>query len=239
MPCLRAASIASLATSGVVSESAAEDAARVEPARADRPKISFQSTSPGFSCATAVWPRSEQPSAARTPKPRSVKLRPFRAVRPTPSYGDPPDALLDAALEHQVFDEASDRVVGERRHDGCRQAEAAAQPAGDVVLAAAFPGLERAGRANTPVTRIEAQHDLAERDERPAAGVGGAERQCERHGGFGVGWIFSKSRLMLRKSTRPRTEDRCLPSCTAARTLRFLRSLAGRTAARNLCNISL
>ena len=34
----------------------------------------------------AVWPRSEQPSAARTPKPRSVKLRPLRTVRPTPSY---------------------------------------------------------------------------------------------------------------------------------------------------------
>src|SRR5260221_104279 len=49
------------------------------------PKIASQSTSPGSSCDTAVCPRSEHPRAARTPKPRSVKLRPLRAVRPTPS----------------------------------------------------------------------------------------------------------------------------------------------------------
>src|SRR6185437_5019550 len=42
--------------------------------------------SPGFSWLTAVFPRSEQPSAARTPNPRSVKFSPFRTVRPTPSY---------------------------------------------------------------------------------------------------------------------------------------------------------
>ena len=48
-------------------------------------KIPVQSISPGFSCETAVCPRSEQPKAARTPNPRSVKLSPFRTVRPTPS----------------------------------------------------------------------------------------------------------------------------------------------------------
>src|SRR6185437_8536850 len=42
--------------------------------------------SPGFSWLTAVFPRSEQPSAARTPNPRSVKFSPLRTVRPTPSY---------------------------------------------------------------------------------------------------------------------------------------------------------
>ena len=39
----------------------------------------------GLTWLTAVRPRSEQPAAARTPKPRSVKLRPLRMVRPTPS----------------------------------------------------------------------------------------------------------------------------------------------------------
>ena len=107
-----------------------------------RPKISSQSTSPGFSCETAVWPRSEQPSAARTPKPRSVKLRPLRTVAADAVVLHPAHALLDAALQHQVLDEAADRVVGERRDDGGRQAEAAPQPARDVVLAAALPGLE-------------------------------------------------------------------------------------------------
>ena len=42
---------------------------------------------PGRSCEAAVWPRSDTPSAARTPNPRSVKLRPLRTERPTPSYG--------------------------------------------------------------------------------------------------------------------------------------------------------
>ena len=39
-----------------------------------------------FIADVAVLPRSEQPRAARTPKPRSVKLSPLRTVRPTPSY---------------------------------------------------------------------------------------------------------------------------------------------------------
>jgi hypothetical protein len=51
------------------------------------PKIVDHAKSPGLTWLMAVWPRSEQPAAARTPKPRSVKLRPLRTVRPTPSYG--------------------------------------------------------------------------------------------------------------------------------------------------------
>src|SRR5674476_744430 len=46
-----------------------------------------QSTSPGLSCDAAVWPRSETPTAPRTPKPRSVKFSPLRTERPIPSYG--------------------------------------------------------------------------------------------------------------------------------------------------------
>ena len=87
MPCLRAACIAAIATSGVLSESAQ----KIPPAWNQRtpcfPKISSQSKSSGFSWEIAVWPRSEHPSAARTPKPRSTKLSPFRTVRPTPSSG--------------------------------------------------------------------------------------------------------------------------------------------------------
>ena len=68
---------------------------------------------------TAVWPRSEQPTAPRTPKPRSVKLRPLRTVRPTPSYLHPADVdLVDAALVDEVLDQAADGVVGEGGDDG-------------------------------------------------------------------------------------------------------------------------
>jgi hypothetical protein len=56
----------------------------------------------------------------------------------------PGHALLDAALEHQVFHEAADGIVGERGDDGGVEAEAPLQPAGDVVLSAALPDLERA-----------------------------------------------------------------------------------------------
>src|SRR6267154_2739342 len=86
VPCLRAAIIASLATSGVVSLSAQKMPPVWNQREPSLPKISSQSIWPGFNWLTAVFPRSEQPSAARTPKPRSVKFKPLRVVRPTPSY---------------------------------------------------------------------------------------------------------------------------------------------------------
>ena len=88
VPWRRAASMASRATAGVVADSAA----KMPPVWNQRapwpapPKIASQSTAPGASCAIAVWPRSEQPTPPRGPKPRSVKLSPLRLSRPTPSY---------------------------------------------------------------------------------------------------------------------------------------------------------
>ena len=45
------------------------------------------------------------------------------------------------------------------------QAEAAAQAAGDVVFAAAFPDLELARRAHAPFARVQPQHDFPQRDQ--------------------------------------------------------------------------
>ena len=67
MPWRRAAVIASLATSGVVSESAAKMPPVCSQRAPSLPKRRSQSISPGFSWEIAVWPRSEQPRAARTP----------------------------------------------------------------------------------------------------------------------------------------------------------------------------
>jgi hypothetical protein len=39
----------------------------------------------GLELLAAVLPRSETPTAPRMPKPRSVKFRPLRTVRPMPS----------------------------------------------------------------------------------------------------------------------------------------------------------
>ena len=116
VPCLRAETIASLQTSGVVSLSAQKMPPVWNQRAPSLPKMLSQSISPGFNWLTAVWPRSEQPSAARTPNPRSVKFNPLRTVRPTPSYlahftcdwSTPP-------WVHQVFDQPADgRVVGQR-----------------------------------------------------------------------------------------------------------------------------
>ena len=52
--------------------------------------------------------------------------------------------MSHAALVDQVFQQPADRIVGEGGDDGGALAEAAPQAAGDVVLAAAFPDLERA-----------------------------------------------------------------------------------------------
>src|SRR4051794_32125638 len=49
------------------------------------PNSFSQFTSPGLICDAAEWPRSEQPRAGRMPKPFSVKLRPTRVFRPSPS----------------------------------------------------------------------------------------------------------------------------------------------------------
>ena len=116
----------------------------------------------------------DTPTAPRTPKPRSVKLRPLRTVAADAVVRHPADERgVDAALQDQVLDQPADLVVGERGDDGGAQAEAAAQPAGDVVLAAALPDLERAGGADPALARVEAQHHLAERDQVVAALLGG------------------------------------------------------------------
>ena len=67
MPASWAACMASMATSGVVPDSAAKMPPQWNQRAPSSLKIFFQSMSPGLSCDTAVWPRSEQPTAARTP----------------------------------------------------------------------------------------------------------------------------------------------------------------------------
>ena len=56
----------------------------------------------------------------------------------------------------------ADFIVDEGGADGGFQAEAFAEAAGDVVFAAAFPGLKGARCADASLAGIEAQHDFAE-----------------------------------------------------------------------------
>ena len=112
--------------------------------------------------------------APRTPKPRSVKLRPLRAVRPMPSSGDPLDeGVSTPPVQDEILDQPADLVVDEGGDDGGAQAEAAAQAAGDVVLAAALPRRELTGRADAALAGIQPEHDLAERHCVPPAFAAG------------------------------------------------------------------
>ena len=85
MPYLRATSTASITASEVPLSSAAKMPPVWNQRTPSSPKIFSQLNSPGLICEAAEWPRSEQPSAARMPKPFSVKLRPTRVLRPMPS----------------------------------------------------------------------------------------------------------------------------------------------------------
>ncbi len=87
MPCSRAA----LTAARTVSAVSGSRAAKMPPVWSQRtpssPNSRSQSASSGVICEAAECPRSEQPSAGRTPKPFSVKLRPTRVARPSPSNG--------------------------------------------------------------------------------------------------------------------------------------------------------
>ena len=92
-----------------------------------------------------------------------------------------------APLHDEVFDQVADLVVDEGGDHGRLQTEAFSQAAGHVVLTAPFPGREAASGADAALARVEAEHDLAERDlvER-ALGLGLDRERHDGDSGFGV-----------------------------------------------------
>ena len=227
VPFLRAAFIASSATSGVVSDSAQKMPPVWNQRAPRRPKISSQSMVPG------VELRDGGVAAIGAAERRADAEAALGEVEPVADRAadavvlDPRHALLDAALEHQVFDEAADGVVRERGDDGGVEAEAALQPAGDVVLAAALPHLERARGVDAEVAGIEPQHDFAEGHAVPAqAGRNRWERTQPPASRSGMG--VERSGVGTRNSTCDLHSDNGSGP-----------SAARRTAARTLCNFSL
>jgi hypothetical protein len=77
--------------------------------------------------------------------------------------------LIDAALQHQIFEQPPDRVVCQCSDDCSLQAEASPQAASNVVLAAPLPYIELAGGSHPHVAGIEPQHYLAKADQVPHA----------------------------------------------------------------------
>ena len=176
VPCRRAACIASSASAAVSSESAPKTPPQWNQRAPSAPKIRSQSTSPGRSFDAAECARSEQPRAGPDAEAAFGEVEPVAHLAPDAVVRKPAEVrLLDAALVDQILDQAADGVVGERGHDRRAQAEAALERAGDVVLAAALADVEAPGRRDAAVAGVEAQHDLAQRDEVPAALVSRAQ----------------------------------------------------------------
>src|SRR5271166_6533747 len=68
--------------------------------------------------------------------------------------------LANAALQHQVLDKPSDRIVRKGCDHRGFEPKAASKAAGDVVLASTFPHPKMTSRRDALIARIEAQHDL-------------------------------------------------------------------------------
>jgi hypothetical protein len=90
---------------------------------------------------------------------------------------------VDAALHDEVFHQPAEIVLRQRGDDRGALLPALPHRAGDVVLAAPFPHLERSRVAHAAEPGVEAEHHLAERDAVPR-GVGGRLDLERSHGGI-------------------------------------------------------
>ena len=116
MPCRRAACMASIATSGVVSDKRAEDAAGVKPARALAAEdvvpidlAGLQLRNRGMAAIRAAE-RGAHAEAALG-EVQAVAHRAAHAVVRHPAH----QRLIDAALVDQVLHQTPHRIVGEAR----------------------------------------------------------------------------------------------------------------------------
>src|SRR2546430_984237 len=78
-----------------------------------------------------------------------------RAPSDTVIVNPPQPGEIATALQHEIFDEAADRIVDESGDDRGAQAEAAAKSARDVVLSAAFPRLKSSRGRNASFAWVE------------------------------------------------------------------------------------
>src|SRR5437763_110830 len=141
-----------------------EDASGVEPARAAEHRVPvdvarFQLRDRGVAAIGAAQPGADAESALGEIEPVA------RPAADAVVFDPAQPRHVAAALQHQLSHQAPHRVIDERGDDRGAHAERAAQSARDVVLAAAFPHLERAGGRHPAVAGIEAQHHLAQADQ--------------------------------------------------------------------------
>src|SRR5262249_17915836 len=107
--------------------------------------------------------------------------------------------LVDPALVDEVLHQAADGVVDQRRHQRRLQAEAALEPARDVVLAAAFPDLEAPRGVDAALAGIQAEHHLAQAHQVPPT----ARPLLDLQLGHGRGCLFRARRRLSTRAVAP------------------------------------
>ena len=164
----RAASMAAFATDADEEERAAKMppvCSQREPLTA---KILCQSKSLGWLFAIAVLPRSEQPTAARTPNPRSVKFRPLRTVRPIPSYGT--QRMSDVSTPPCRIKSSSNCPIGffaKAVMTAVRMPKHRLSPRATLYSPPPSQARKVSSRVDTLLAGIKPQHDFSEADAIP------------------------------------------------------------------------
>jgi hypothetical protein len=79
---------------------------------------------------------------------------------------------IDSSLQHQIFNQLSDWILGERGDHCGSHPEASAQAAGDIVFPAALPGSELSRSMDAFFSGIKPQHYLAKADAVPPTTFG-------------------------------------------------------------------
>src|SRR5580700_11544709 len=100
-------------------------------------------------------------------KIQPVPHRPSHPVIRHPAY----IFLADASLQHQVFDQPSNRIVRQSRYNRRVHPKGAPQAPGNVVFTSALPCTKMTGGRNAFIPRIEPQHDFTKTNEIPQAAI--------------------------------------------------------------------
>src|SRR5215469_4055105 len=141
----------------------AKDAAGVEPARPKRSEYLFPIEVAGLElrdCGMAAIGAAESGAyaIAALGEVQAVSDGTADAVVFHPAH----QRLVHTSLVNEVLQQLADRVLRKCRGDRGIKTKATLQPARHIVFTATLPDFEVSSCPNAPISRIEAQHDLAE-----------------------------------------------------------------------------
>ncbi len=142
-----------------------ENPARVEPPRATLAKQLLPVDIAALHLAGRSIRAIRHTHRPANPMPALGKVQPIAHLAPNPIISAPLHIIgSHAALQNKILDQPPNLVIRKGRHHGCLQSKTAPQPARHIILAAALPSAKLPRRPHPTLTRIEPQHDLAQRD---------------------------------------------------------------------------